>query len=71
MSSESGHNGPLAQLTDHQREAIETALELGFYQSPRATSYEEIAVELGCVPGAANDLLRRAKVALVAAVLNA
>ncbi|WP_092687487.1 helix-turn-helix domain-containing protein [Halorientalis regularis] len=67
---EPGHDGPLAQLTDRQREALETAYELGFYQSPRATSYEEIAAELDCVPSAANDLLRRAEAALVATVLD-
>ena len=68
---EPGYSGPVAQLTDRQREALETAFELGFYQSPRATSYEEIAAELDCVPSAANDLLRRAEAALVAAVLDA
>lgn len=67
---EPSHSGPLAQLTDRQREALETAFELGFYRSPRAASYEEIAAELGCVPSAANDLLRRAEAALVAAVLD-
>ena len=67
---EPGHSGPLAQLTDRQREALEAAYELGFYRSPRDTNYEEIAARLDCGPSAANDLLRRAESALVAAVLD-
>ncbi|WP_335999019.1 helix-turn-helix domain-containing protein [Halorientalis halophila] len=67
---EPAHVGPLAQLTDRQREALRTAYELGFYETPRRTSYEEIATELGCVPSTANDLLRRTEARLVGAVLD-
>lgn len=59
-----------SRLTDRQLEALETAYEGGFYETPRRTSYEEIAAELGCAPSTANELLRRAEAAIVAAVLD-
>jgi hypothetical protein len=67
---EPDHTGALAQLTDRQRQALETAYELGLYETPRETSYEEIAAELDCVPSAANDLLRRTESQLIGALLD-
>lgn len=60
----------LNRLTARQREAITTAYEMGFYENPRKTSYEEIAEELDCAPSTANELLRRAETALVGAILD-
>jgi predicted DNA binding protein len=62
--------GPLAKLTTRQREALATAYDLGFYETPRDASYEDLAAALECVPSAANDLLRRSEASLVAAVLD-
>jgi len=62
--------GPLARLTERQRTAIETAHRLGFYETPRAVSYEDIAAELDCAPTTANELLRRAEARLVDALLR-
>jgi len=62
--------GPLARLTERQRTAIETAHRLGFYETPRAVSYEDIAAELDCAPTTANELLRRAEARIVDALLD-
>lgn len=61
---------PLARLTDRQREAIETAYDLGFYEKPRRVTYEDIADDLECAPSTANELLRRAEAVLVGALLD-
>ena len=60
----------LSKLTSRQREAIQTAYDLGFYEKPRRASYDEIATELGCAPSTANELLRRAETVVVGAVLD-
>jgi predicted DNA binding protein len=64
------HDSALARLTSRQREALATAYDLGFYETPRAASYEAIGDALGCAPSTANELLRRAEAALVAGVLE-
>lgn len=38
--------GVFGALTDRQREVLETALRLGYYENPRETTLEEIATEL-------------------------
>lgn len=68
---EPGAGGPLSRLTDRQREAIEAARELGFYESPRGATHEEIADELECAPSTANELLRRAEAAVLDGLLAA
>lgn len=60
----------LARLTERQREAIQAAYDLGFYEKPRRATYEEIADALECAPSTANELLRRAETTIVAAVLD-
>lgn len=55
----------LEEVTERQREAVETALELGYYETPRGATYEEIAAELDCAASTANELLRRAESRLV------
>jgi predicted DNA binding protein len=69
-SYEPGDDGVLRRLTDRQRDAISAAHDLGFYETPRAASYEEIADELDCAPTTANELLRRAEAAIVDALLE-
>jgi predicted DNA binding protein len=61
--------GYLGRLTDRQREAVLVAHELGYYETPRATSFEAVAEELGCAPSTANELLRRAESVLLDALL--
>lgn len=61
---------PLAKLTDRQREALETAYDIGFYETPREASYDDLAEELDCAPSTANALLHRSEAALIEAVLD-
>jgi predicted DNA binding protein len=47
-------------LTGAQREAILLALEMGYFEEPRAATLSEVAAELGISQPAAGGLLRRA-----------
>jgi predicted DNA binding protein len=67
---EPGADAPLARLTGRQREALEAATDLGFYERPRETDYEELGEVLECAPSTANELLRRAEASLVTTVLD-
>jgi predicted DNA binding protein len=57
-------------LTTRQQETIRTAMDLGYYETPREVTYEEIAAALDCAPSTANELLRRAEGKLVHAVFS-
>ncbi len=48
-------------LTDRQREVVKTAVNLGYYDIPRTTSQEEIAVELDSAPSTIAEHLRKAE----------
>lgn len=60
---------PRATLTDKQREAVEAALELGYYDSPASASHEDIAARLGCAPSTASEHLKKAEAGLVRATM--
>ena len=47
-----------ADLTDRQREVLETAIRLGYYENPRRATHEEIAAEVGVEPGTVGKHLR-------------
>ncbi|MCU4972180.1 helix-turn-helix domain-containing protein [Halobacteria archaeon AArc-m2/3/4] len=53
-------------LTDHQRETLRTAYELGYYETPSRASHEEIAAELDCASSTVGEHLRKAEARLVA-----
>ena len=57
-------------LTDKQYRALSTALEGGYYDSPRDMSTEELAAELEITAPAASDLLRRAERQLISQTLG-
>jgi predicted DNA binding protein len=61
---------PTARLTDRQREAAETALDLGYYDVPRTASHEAVADVLDCAPSTAAEHLRKAESKLLRAVLR-
>ncbi|WP_435551709.1 helix-turn-helix domain-containing protein [Natrinema sp. CGMCC1.2065] len=46
-------------LSERQREVLQKAYELGYYQKPRRVTYEDIASELDCTPSNVGDMLRR------------
>ncbi|MFB6139332.1 MAG: helix-turn-helix domain-containing protein [Halosimplex sp.] len=54
-----------AGLTDRQRAAVETALELGYYEVPREASHEDVADALECAPSTAAEHLRKAELRLL------
>jgi DNA-binding CsgD family transcriptional regulator len=56
-----GSDRPLAELTDRQREVMETAYEEGFYEVPRAASTEDIAAKLDVDPSTVAEHLQRAE----------
>ncbi len=48
-------------LTSRQREALDAALELGYYDVPRTATHEDVATALGCAPSTAAEHLRKAE----------
>lgn len=48
-------------LTDRQREAVETAIEVGYYDVPRTGSQDDVADRLDCSPSTAAEHLRKAE----------
>ena len=59
-----------SRLTDRQREAVETALELGYYDVPRTASHGAVAEELDCAPSTAAEHLRKAESAVLRSVFR-
>ena len=55
-TAETGTDGT---VTESQREALELAWEMGYFEEPRAATLREVAAELGISQPAAGGLLRR------------
>ncbi|WP_135830456.1 helix-turn-helix domain-containing protein [Halorussus halobius] len=51
----------VSALSARQREAVEAALALGYYDVPRTASHEDVAAELDCAPSTASEHLRKAE----------
>ncbi|MFC7137927.1 helix-turn-helix domain-containing protein [Halobaculum litoreum] len=49
------------RLTDRQREAVETAFELGYFAHPRAANASEVAAEIGVAPSTFREHLASAQ----------
>lgn len=64
------HEQPLDALTDRQREVIETAFEMGYFDVPRRASTDEIAIELDLDDSTVSEHLQRAERNLLATVLD-
>jgi hypothetical protein len=58
------------RLSDRQREAIETALELGYYEIPREADHEAVADAIGCAPSTAAEHLRKGESKLLQTLLR-
>ena len=65
VSDVSGVSGSDTQLTPEQQEALEAALEHGYFEIPRGISMEELADELGISHQALSERFRRAYETLV------
>lgn len=57
-------------LSDRQREAVLTGLELGYYETPRQATHADVAERLGCSTSTASEHLLRAESKLIKAMLN-
>jgi predicted DNA binding protein len=62
--------GALAGLTDPQREALESAVEMGYFEVPRRATLTDLAAELGVSDSAVSQRLRRGIGSVVAASLD-
>lgn len=52
-------SGPFSGLTARQREVLEVALDLGYYDTPRRTTHEDIAATLDTTPSTVGEHLRK------------
>ena len=56
-----GEPRPLDQLTDRQREVIQTAYDMGYYEVPREVSTDDVAAEFDLDPSTVAEHLQRAE----------
>lgn len=56
-----GPEQPLDELTDRQREVIQTAWEMGYYEVPRDVSTADVAAELDIDPSTVAEHIQRAE----------
>lgn len=66
-----GTDGPLDDLTGRQREVLEAAFELGYYEVPREASAADVAAALGLDPSTVTEHLQRAERNLLTQHLSA
>lgn len=62
---------PATALSEQQRAAVEAALALGYYESPRSATHADIAERLGCAPHTATRHLQKAEAKLVRGAMTA
>ncbi|WP_336001732.1 helix-turn-helix domain-containing protein [Halorientalis halophila] len=60
----------IAGLTKRQREVLEAAVELGYYQVPREATYEEIAEVCDCTVGTVGEHLNRIESQIIHASMD-
>lgn len=58
------------QLTNRQREVIETAVAMGYYEQPRQITHQDIADELRCGLSTVTEHLQKAEDKLVRSAIN-
>jgi hypothetical protein len=63
-------NSPISRLTEKQQEAISLAFRLGYFDTPRKVSVDELAEKLGLSSSTLAVHLRRAERRLLAETLN-
>lgn len=51
----------VSTLSERQREAVEAALAVGYYDVPRTATHEDVAAKLDCAPSTASEHLRKAE----------
>jgi predicted DNA binding protein len=58
------HRAPV-DLTERQRQALEAADDVGYYEIPRTGSIDDVAAALDCASSTAGELLRKAEATVV------
>ncbi|WP_254524964.1 helix-turn-helix domain-containing protein [Natrinema caseinilyticum] len=58
-----------SQLTDRQQEILRTAVDMGYYDVPRAVTHEDIGDELGCTGGTVGGHLRKIESKLLSQIV--
>jgi len=61
---------PETALSDRQREAVDAALSLGYYDQPRGATQADIAARLDCSPQTAGTHLQKAEAKVMRAVMD-
>jgi hypothetical protein len=61
LGSYDGRERPLDELTDRQREIIQTAYDMGYYEVPREATTEAVASEIDVDPSTVAEHLQRAE----------
>jgi predicted DNA binding protein len=61
---------PVSVLSERQRAAVEAALDLNYYESPRGATHEDVAERLGCAANTATEHLQKAEAKLVRAAMR-
>lgn len=61
---------PASRLTDRQREILEAAVDLGYYEVPRRTTHDEIATEVGLSAGTVGEHLRKVEGKVLSTVVT-
>lgn len=56
---------PLSVLSERQRQALEVALDIGYYDRPGEATHEDIARHLECAPSTASEHLKKAEAKLI------
>jgi len=64
------HETIATDCTERQFEALQSAVETGYYDVPRSGSLAAVADELGCAEGTASDLLRRGESAVISRLIQ-
>jgi hypothetical protein len=67
----SARANPANTLSERQREVLEVALDLGYYETPRQATHEDVAVELDCAPNTVTEHLQKGEAKLVESGLDA
>jgi hypothetical protein len=57
-------------LSERQRDAVATAVELGYYEVPREASHEDVADAIDCAPSTAAEHLRKAESKLLTTLVS-
>lgn len=60
---------PETALSERQREAVDTALALGYYEQPREATQADVAADLNCSPQTAGTHLHKAESKVMRAVM--